>query len=216
MWSPTGRETEDEMVARAGRGLAIVMDKSWDDTCEWERRSDARHLCHVAFWVSARRVQEPGCSRSPAGDGGDERAGCARTAGVGGVVLYQGEKMLLLLLLHHIVPTTAAASYQQQMHVVSRHGGFITAITRATAAAATLLSDASGVTSMFSPPAVHLLLVIHTSCSHRVSISTLLATSGTLFNAARVSPAWTVHHNSGHSTSAKNGRLDLAPSLCAA
>lgn len=38
MWRPLsvrGRETEDEMVARAGRGLAILMDSLRDeDTCE--------------------------------------------------------------------------------------------------------------------------------------------------------------------------------------
>lgn len=33
VWHPTGRETEDEMVARAGRGLAIVMDQCHEDTC---------------------------------------------------------------------------------------------------------------------------------------------------------------------------------------
>ncbi|BEJ18104.1 hypothetical protein CspHIS471_0703810 [Cutaneotrichosporon sp. HIS471] len=31
VWRPTGRETEDEMVARAGEGLQIIMDSARDD-----------------------------------------------------------------------------------------------------------------------------------------------------------------------------------------
>lgn len=34
VWHPTGRETEDEMVARAAKGLAIIMDHARDDVCE--------------------------------------------------------------------------------------------------------------------------------------------------------------------------------------
>lgn len=38
VWRPTGRETEDEMVARAGKGLAIIVDSCRDeDVCELGR-----------------------------------------------------------------------------------------------------------------------------------------------------------------------------------
>lgn len=45
VWHPTGRETEEEMVARARQGLAIIMDSCGaDDVCEWRRLSYAVEL----------------------------------------------------------------------------------------------------------------------------------------------------------------------------
>lgn len=78
VWRPKsvrGRETEDEMVARAGRGLAILMDHLRDeDRCECAEldrssRATPRSMCSAdlltprrlldgPLWTFARSVQE--------------------------------------------------------------------------------------------------------------------------------------------------------------
>lgn len=80
IWQPTGRETEAEMVARAGRGLAIVMQLSGDDTCEFVMRdekdtADIRHICDIPFWLPEGCLQESGSPGEEVGDWGDECVG---------------------------------------------------------------------------------------------------------------------------------------------